>query len=100
MGCNTGEPFFVLGRELHYMAFGRFFFSVAGRFHFTLILELSILGTPDFRNCKSLPLKAGFGYTQIYFKTGFAVFFRVQRKGYIWTYALKMERLNCDRLQN
>jgi hypothetical protein len=49
------------------------------------LLELSILGTPDFRNCKSLPLKAGFGYAQVYFKTGFPVFFRVQRKGYIYT---------------
>ena len=48
-----------------------------GRFQFTHILELSILGTPDFRNCKSLPLQAGFVYTQVYFKTGFPLFFRV-----------------------
>jgi len=52
----------------------RIFLSVAGRFRFKQVLEDWILGTPDYRGCKSFPLKAGFHCTQILYKTGFALY--------------------------
>ena len=47
------------------------FFSVTGRFH--LIQDVRILGTPDPRYCKSFPVRTGFRYVQVQFKTGFTL---------------------------
>jgi len=48
-------------------------FSVAGRPPAVQVLEVWILGTPDPWDCKSVPVKKGFHYSQVPFKTGFTL---------------------------
>ena len=43
--------------------------------------------TPDLLNCKHLPLKTGFRYAQVPFKTGFSVYIR--SIDYIWGQGVK-----------
>jgi hypothetical protein len=50
-------------------------FSVAGRFRLIQVLDLWIQQTPDPRNSKSFPLKTGFFYAQVPFKTGSTVYY-------------------------
>jgi hypothetical protein len=48
-------------------------FSFAGRFRLTQVLKISILGTPDPRECKDFPPKRSLCYSQVPLKTGFTV---------------------------
>jgi hypothetical protein len=61
--------------SVHYVAFWETFSFRCRKLPVDTRNELSILGTLDFRNCKSLPPKVAFGCAQVYFKTGFRVFF-------------------------
>lgn len=40
------------------------------------VLEVWIVGNQGAWNCKSFPLKAGFLYVQVPFKTGFTAFYK------------------------